>query len=158
MVAIRSGGERKNGKGCPMNPAYRTAVFRCAIGINDIRHPRFAIVTACNPRDRVCSDAENRLADEAMLKELDAKGCWRFRVIGGSPDFQHQEPGWGVATDSMNEAAALGRRWEQAAVFWVDHDALHLVDCSDGGYETLGSWSQRTRFLQPIGSWRVVSE
>jgi len=87
-----------------MNPAYRTAVFQCAIGIQDIQHPCFAIVTACNPNDRVCSDAENRLADDAMVEELDRMGWWRFRVIGGSPDFCHQEPGWGVATGSMTEA------------------------------------------------------
>lgn len=141
-----------------MNPVYRTAVFRCGIGIEDIRYRRYAIVTACNPKDRGCSDVENRLADEAMAKELDAMGWARFRVIGGSPDFQHQEPGWGVEMDSMNEAIDFGRRWGQAAVFWVEDDVLHLVDCNDGGHEELGSWSQRTRFFQPIGDWRVVSE
>ena len=52
----------------------------------------------------------------------------------------------------------LGRRWGQAAVFWVDHDALSLVDCHDGKTEALGSWMARTRFNQPLGSWRVVSE
>ena len=141
-----------------MNAAYRTAVFQCAIGIQDIQHPCFAIVTACNPNDRVCSDAENRLADDAMVEELDRMGWWRFRVIGGSPDFCHQEPGWGVATGSIAEAITLGRRWGQAAVFWVEDDSLNLVDCRDGCREALGCWTQRTRFLQPIGAWRVVSE
>jgi hypothetical protein len=58
----------------------------------------------------------------------------------------------------MTEAIALGRRWGQAAVFWVEDDCLNLVDCRDGCGEALGCWTQRTRFLQPIGAWRVVSE
>ena len=141
-----------------MNPAYREAVFRCGVGICDIHPHRFAIVTACNPNDCVCPEAENRRADEELARELDRMRVWHFRVIGGAPDFRHQEPGWGVAMGSMNEAVDLGRRWGQAAVFWVEDDVLHLVDCSDGGHEDLGSWSRRTRFFQPVGGWRVVPE
>lgn len=141
-----------------MNPAYQTARFQCSIGPEEIRCPCFAIVTACNPGDRGCSETVNQLADTGLIADLDHHGWWRFRVVGGSPDFQHQEPGWAVATGSVAEAIALGRRWGQAAVFWVDHDALCLVDCHDGKTEALGSWMARTRFNQPLGPWRVVSE
>lgn len=158
------GAEASPQRGCdlrpiaPMNPAYRTARFQCALGPGDIRHPRFAIVTACDPGDRVRSDEANRQADAGLLEDLDRHGWWRFRVIGGSPDFRHQEPGWGVATASLEQAIALGRRWGQAAVFWVEHDALSLVDCANGDAEALGSWSARTRFHQALGPWRVVPE
>ncbi len=141
-----------------MNPLYRTAHFQCAIGPEEIRHDCFAIVTACDPGDRGCSETTNQQADRGLVADLDRHGWCRFRVVGGSPDFQHQEPGWAVATGSVAEALALGRRWGQAAVFWVDHDALSLVDCNDGKAEALGSWMARTRFNQPLGPWRVVSE
>lgn len=142
-----------------MNPAYRTARFCCAIAPRDLhRFPRFAIVTACNPGDRLCSEAENQEADQGLVADLDRLGWPRFRLIGGSPDFRHQEPGWGVATGSMAEAVALGRRWGQAAVFWVEGDALSLVDCRDGSAEPLGSWCARTGFGKTLGPWRVVPE
>ena len=141
-----------------MNPAYRTVRFQCALGPEDIPAKAFGIVTACDPRDEVRSDEVNQQADAGLLADLDRRGWWRFRVIGGSPDFHHQEPGWGVATGSLLEAIALGRRWGQAAVFWVEDDALNLVDCTIGSIEALGRWSSRTRFHQPLGAWRVVPE
>ncbi len=141
-----------------MNPAYRTVRFQCAIRPEEIIHPCFTIVTACNPGDQVCSETVNQQADRGLVADLDYHGWWRFRVVGGSPDFQHQEPGWAVATGSATEAIALGRRWRHVAFFWVDLDSLSLVSCRDGDAEALGSWRARTRFHQPLGPWRVVSE
>jgi len=141
-----------------MNPAYRTARFRCAIGPDEIPATAFAIITACDPLDQVRSDEANRRADAGLRADLELRGWWHFRVIGGSPDFQHQEPGWGAVTGSLDQAIALGRRWAQAAVFWVENDVLNLVDCASGSVEPLGSWSARTRFRQDIGPWRVVPE
>ena len=144
--------------GKPMNSAFRTARFQCSIRPEEIIHPCIAIVTACNPGDQVCSETVNQQADRRLVADLDYHGWWRFRVVGGSPDFQHQEPGWAVATDSVVEAIALGRRWGQVAFFWVDQDSLSLVSCHDGNAEALGSWRARTRFDQPLGPWCVVSE
>lgn len=141
-----------------MNPAYRNVRFQCAIRLEEIIHPCFTIVTACNPGDQVCSETVNQQADKGLVADLNYHGWWRFRVVGGSPDFQHQEPGWAVATGSATEAIALGRRWGQVAFFWVDLDSLSLVSCRDGDAEALGSWRARTRFHQPLGPWRVVSE
>ena len=141
-----------------MNPAYRTVRFQCAIRLEEIIHPCFTVVTACNPGDQVCSETVNQQADKGLVADLNYRGWWRFRVVGGSPDFQHQEPGWAVATGSVAEAIALGRRWGQVAVYWVDQDSLSLVDCQNGNAEALGSWRARTRFNQPLGPWCVVSE
>ncbi len=138
-----------------MNPAYRTARFHCAILESEIPAAGFAIVTACNPGDRLQPEGANRQADDGLAAELDRRGWQRFRVIGASPDLRHQEPGWGAVTRSMAEAVALGRRWGQRAVFWVEGDALWLVDCLDGTSEDLGSWSSRTRFGRVMGSWTL---
>lgn len=140
-----------------MNPAHRSARFLCAVGAEEIPVRRFAIVTACNPGDRSLPDSNNQAADEALTGELDRLGCFRFRVVGASPDLAHQEPGWGVAMDSSEAAVTLGRRWGQMAIYWVDHDALSLVACEDGRSEDLGRWSARTLFRQAMGPWHVDS-
>lgn len=138
-----------------MNPAHRLARFWCAIDAEQIPVRRFAIVTACNPGDRLMPESINQAADAALARELDRLGCFRFRVVGASPDLVHQEPGWGVAMDSPEHAVTLGRRWGQIAIFWVDDDALSLVACEDGRSEALGRWSARTVFRQISGPWRV---
>lgn len=138
-----------------MNPAYRTARFWCAIGPGEVPTPSFGIVTACDPSDRPLDDEANRAADSGLARELDQLGWPRFRVVGASPDLVHQEPGWGVVAGSPALVLDLGRRWGQAAVFWIDRDDLFLADCRDGTVERLGSWSERTRFGQTLGPWRV---
>jgi hypothetical protein len=130
-----------------MNPAYRTACFRCEIRREDVP-ARFAIITAFNPEDRICPDELNRRADLELAEELDRVGCRRFRVTGGSPDFSHAEAGWGCETGSLESALLLGRRFRQAAIYWVDHDVLVLADCPTGSVETLGNWSDRTLFRE----------
>jgi len=138
-----------------MNPAHRTARFWCTIPAGEVPDRGFAIVTACNPADRPTDDEANRRADAALAVELDRLGWRRFRVIGGSPDGAHQEPGWGVDCGSLADALGLGRRWDQVAIFWVEHDELLLAGCHDGSVEALGPWSLRTRFDQPLGPWRL---
>lgn len=140
-----------------MNPAYRTARFHCAILESEIPAAAFAIVTACNPGDHLETDGTNRRADDGLVAELDRRGWRRFRVIGASADLRHQEPGWGALIGSLPEAVALGRRWGQRAIFWVEGDALRLVDCLDGTTEDLGRWSSRTCFGLAMGSWTLPS-
>jgi hypothetical protein len=138
-----------------MNPAYRTARFWCAIGPGEVPAPCFGIVTACDPADRPLGDDANRDADAGLAHEVDRLGWRRFRVVGASPDLVHQEPGWGVVPGSLAVLLDLGFRWGQAAVFWVDRDELFLADCREGTIERLGCWSERTRFGQALGPWRV---
>jgi hypothetical protein len=138
-----------------MNPAHRTARFHCAIPESEIPTSAFAIVTACDPGDRPQPEGLNRRADDGLAAEIDRTGWRRFRVIGASPDLRHQEPGWGVVAGSLPDAVALGRRWGQRAIFWVEDDGLHLVDCIDGTSEDLGLWSSRTRFGLAMGPWTL---
>lgn len=130
-----------------MNPAFRTARFRCEVRREDVPD-RFAIITAYNPEDRICSDEANRRADLELAEELDRAGCRRFRVTGGSPDFSHSEAGWGCEIRSLESALLLGCHFRQAAIYWVEHDVLTLADCATGAVETLGNWSERTLFSE----------
>lgn len=125
-----------------MNPAYRTARFRCEPPPDGIPR-RFGIITAFNPGDVLVSEEANREADLRLAEELDIRGIRRFRVTGGSPDFSHAEPGWGAESGSLEDSVLLGRMFGQAAVFWVHDDVLTLVDCRTGDSEILGAWSER---------------
>ena len=64
-----------------------------------------------------------------------------FPVTGGSADFVHAEPGFGIALNTRAEAVALGRRWRQEAVFWVEDGEVELVPCGDGKTSVVGAWS-----------------
>jgi len=128
-----------------MNPAHGTARFRCEIPVGNAP-PRFAIITAFNPGDVPNADSLNWAADGALAAELDRRRIPRFRVIGGSPDFRHCEPGWGAALADLAEATGVARQFAQAALYWVDDDRLWLVGCESGELDDLGRWSDRTEF------------
>lgn len=126
-----------------MNPNYATTHFR-AEPFSD--WPRsFAIITACNPyhpERHTGSDDENTHLDallEAHLRELEYR---HWRVIGGSPDFVHAEPGFAVEV-SLPEGIELGRKFNQEAIFWIEGDDLYLVACQGSERQPLGSWRER---------------
>jgi hypothetical protein len=97
----------------------------------------FAIITAYDPEGRAASPAANIAADAMLKAELQAAGFRLHRLTGGSADGVHLEPGWGV-TVGLPGAVEFGRRYRQAAVFYVRAGALTLVDCEDGASEDLG--------------------
>lgn len=129
-----------------MNPEYFRARFRCVVP-REALPDAFAVVTACNPDDAAWSVGRNRDADAAFARELEAAGIRRWRITGGSEDFLHREPGWGVDCGGSDKAVELGRRLGQRAVFWIEQDRLELVDVVEGTRFDLGSWSLRTEFL-----------
>lgn len=103
---------------------------------------RFVIITACNPRsggDRG-SDAK---AHAALRKTLSRLGCWKHRVDGASPDWQHREIGFAAAGLDLEKALELGRQFEQNAIFVVEANQLRVVGCFGGAQSDLGLFSQR---------------
>ena len=105
-----------------MNPLYATALFQTTTPPSD--WPRaFAILTACNPRGQTEEMGRNAEHDGRLLVQLQTLRCWHWRVIGGSPDFQHAEPGFAVALP-LDDALAIGRTFEQEAIFWIEKDEL----------------------------------
>lgn len=88
----------------------------------------FAIITAHNPGNQKLNDAENRKRDEALYKELHndytllrATGC-----LEG-----HCEAGFAVLGLSLEEAAAIGRKYGQYAIFYNAGENQMYVQCDD---------------------------
>lgn len=102
----------------------------------------FAILTACNPRGQTEEFGRNAEHDGRLLVQLQTLGCWHWRVIGGSPDFQHAEPGFAVALP-LDDALAIGRNFEQEAIFWIEKDELNVISCRGEAEQKLGSWRER---------------
>lgn len=129
-----------------MNPEYWKAHFRFDPPPRGLP-TAFGIVTACNPRGTVAPDSDNEAADQALAARIDASGWQKFRVIGGSEDFSHAEPGWGVAASGgLAAILVLGREFHQVAIYWVTEDQIFLCDCSPGSSPVpMAKWEDRAR-------------
>lgn len=84
----------------------------------------------------------NQSADLQLENDLRHRGLRYWRVTGGSPDFNHAEPGYAVELP-LSEALDLGRKYRQEAVFWIERDELYMVACGSGLRQELGSWTER---------------
>ena len=103
----------------------------------------FAVVTAHNPDGVVQGAAANEAADEALGIILDARGLPRFRVTGRSRDGAHREPGWGIATGSLEQARDFSLAFRQLAFFWVEDGMVYVVNTKGGLRHPVGRWSER---------------
>ncbi len=65
-------------------------------------------------------------------------------VEGGSQDGSYRERGLGVIVD-LETALAIGRLFEQEAIFWVERDQLSVVSCDSPERKEMGSWTERLR-------------
>jgi Protein of unknown function (DUF3293) len=125
-----------------MNPLYKETRFRAELpqtGLPD----RFGIITAWNPDGRDVSAEANASATERLRSALLKKGHIIFPVTGGSPDFSHAEPGFGVLLESSEETVQWGQRFRQEAVFWVEHGMVRVVSCDNEEVEDIGTWESR---------------
>ena len=123
-----------------MNPAYVHVRFRAELPKEGLPE-RFGIVTAWNPDGITRDDASNQAANARLGAVLQAESLIHFPVTGGSHDFTHAEPGFGIIADQAR-IVALGREFRQEAVFWIDRGTVHLVPCSDAAAQPLGLWSE----------------
>ena len=123
-----------------MNPAYQNVRFRAEIPKAGVPS-RFAIVTACNPDGQDVSDEENAIATERLRNDLLKEGHFLFSVTGGSPDFSHAEPGFGVLLKSLEEAIQWGQRFRQEAVFWIVEGTVRVFSCLNGDEVEIGNWA-----------------
>ena len=125
-----------------MNPEYENAYFRAVPPTNG--WPRsFGVITACNPDGKIATDDENADATNQLRLELQSAKLEHFPVTGGSKDFTHAEPGFGVVFPSQEVAIAWGRRYRQEAIFWIQDDNLSLVSCKDSKIVNSGLWRDR---------------
>jgi hypothetical protein len=123
-----------------MNPAYANVRFRAEPPAEGLPN-RFGVVTAWNP-DGVTADAlSNQTANARLEAILQAEALPYFPVTGGSPDFTHAEPGFGINAD-QGQVVALGRDFNQEAVFWIEHSTVHLCPCSEAPVQVIGTWDE----------------
>lgn len=125
-----------------MNPLYRQTIFRSA------KPPPsgnpFGIVTAWNPHGKPQPEKANQEANTRLARELAARNLGYFPVTGGSPDFSHAEPGYGIFCDRKT-AIELAKQFDQEAIFWIEAGNLFLVSCKDNSSESIGPIAPRWR-------------
>ena len=122
-----------------MNPAFANAHFRAHLPTGGLPE-RFDIVTACNPDGIDAPEADNQAANIRLQVILAGEGLSHFPVTGGSPDFAHAEPGFGIIAD-QTRCLALGQEFRQEAVFWIERGDVHLCPCSDAPAQVIGTWA-----------------
>ena len=92
----------------------------------------FGVVTACNPMGNMISAAENGERTERLELALLEEGRLIFPVTGFDRKSNHEEVGFGVVC-GKKEILALGRVWDQLAVFHVKAGRVWLLSCEPGG-------------------------
>ena len=122
-------GPRSNSLPASLVDAYLTATYEVdfASGVRQFHQgecggaaPPFAIVTACNPGIEYLPEAENRARNERLEQLLDETGYCYVSARGYDPSRLHAEPSFAVFGAEIEDALALAREFEQAAVFWWD--------------------------------------
>jgi hypothetical protein len=102
----------------------------------------FHIITACNP-GKIVGVEINASADEELRKELNLAGSRCFRITGTSLDLKHQEQGWGVAGLSEERALAIGKQYDQNAIFEITTGILSVIGCLSGERIRVDNWEKR---------------
>jgi hypothetical protein len=127
---------------------YRQVRFRSPV--EDVP-PEFRILTAHNPEGVVTPPEANEEADTHLRAELDRQGFEYFPVTGGSRDFSHAEPGYGIVCDRA-EALLLARRFCQNGFFEVLGGRVYLISVHEAHRpgEYVGRWRDLVEFERPI--------
>jgi hypothetical protein len=124
-----------------LNEAFSQAVFEF---IPDGKPTDFWVITAWNPNGDNLEASANQELDRSLHQRLVSLGRRPFRVIGMNRDRTHVEPGWGFPTTEA-EAIALGKVFQQLAVFHFTPDGIDLVDCQSASRQPLTSPWERIR-------------
>jgi hypothetical protein len=90
------------------------------------------VVTAWNPDSELRPMDDNRMADMALVAELDRRGLRHWPATGRDPEAHHHEDGVAVFGLTEAEGVAFGRRYGQAAVYVWTPEAWEIVSCTDG--------------------------
>jgi len=123
-----------------MNPGFHDIRFRAELPSAGLP-PAFGVVSACNPNGHTASMEDNQRGTETLRNMLTTEKQFFFPVTGGSPDFTHAEPGFGVLFKSPAEAVSWGRQFQQEAVFWINEGRVKLLPCDGTDPVELGPWT-----------------
>ena len=84
-----------------------------------------ALITACNPRSQILSDAENAVRMTALTAEIEALGYAYLPAMAKDPQGRWpDEAGLWIAGLTKNEAEHIARSFEQNALLWATKDAI----------------------------------
>ncbi len=122
-------------------PEYLTTCFTAKTPVNgwpDL----FFIITPCNPYS-MGERGDDADAIQTLSKQLTETGYWQHPVDGSSPDGKHLEAGFAIAGLSLKDALALGREYQQNAIFSVTLGQLKIHGCFDGTSAELGGYEER---------------
>jgi len=114
----------------PLQPRQIRSLARLGLGSS------FAIVTACNPRGRRLSPAENERRSRTLHERISADAIVSLRADGVSPDGSHREQGLALAIDQAT-AIRIAAASEQSAIFWFDGLRFNIVAVLETGAATV---------------------
>lgn len=110
----------------------------------------FAIITAHNPLGSILTSCQNRLLDRQLQREIHILQSPYRAMVGASADFSHVEKSWAVFIDK-DAAVALGRRFHQLAIYYVEDGMVSLVPChADKAEIEIGAFSHRLNLVNEL--------
>ena len=99
-----------------------------------LRSPVF-VITAWNPYSESRTDVENAAANELLRKRLVREGATIHPAIGSDPKSDWSEESFAVEGLGRKKARAIGKEFEQHAIFEVSREELIVLGCT-------GEWSE----------------
>jgi hypothetical protein len=96
------------------------------------------IVTAHNP-GRLLSPDENDVRARRLLADVESMGnVTVWRSVGGDPEWTHTEDCLALIGLDDDAVRALGRRYDQEAIWAWDATMLRLIECEAAGVMAFG--------------------
>jgi hypothetical protein len=89
--------------------------------------PEAWVITACNPRSQVLSEAENQVRNRELRQLLEARGVRIFEAEGRSVDGSWREASFAVVGLKASEIEALAMHFDQNAVFRISDLGVEVV-------------------------------
>lgn len=101
------------------------------------------MITACNPLGRTEPDDVNARAQARLLDEVRRRGLTWWPAVGGDADGTHGEESVAVIGLSDTAARALGRRFDQDAIFAWTAGSWRVLACATRA-AAVGGWTARS--------------
>src|SRR5690606_9502020 len=104
-----------------------------------------AIITSYNPsagseHPSLLSAEENGRAQRRLDEYLQSRGIEYYNAVGYAVDGSHSEPSFALFRMSREQAAAIGRRFGQAAIFYFEgrpQSKGEVVPCGEDTYSLI---------------------
>lgn len=108
-----------------------------------ISFSNFAIITAWNPKSELLSKKDNDRNNQHLAQDI-SHTCW-CGIQVGNKDFSWMEESFAVQVTAA-EAIALGRKYQQNAIYFIEGEELFLLSCiEEQNKVSLGDWRKRCR-------------